>query len=91
MRRYALLLAAIRYAREKSATLCYGMSMYRAGLAPKLGVRAEFDLILSEAKLQRSGRSPRGQAFNLGSNTHELRCLKAWPHASHFVAALRST
>ena len=67
MRRYALLLAAIRYAREKSATLCYGMSMYRAGLAPKLGVRAEFDLILSEAKLQRSGRSLRGQAFNLGS------------------------
>ena len=24
----------IRYAREKSAALCYGMSMYRAGLAP---------------------------------------------------------
>jgi len=24
-------------------------------------------VILSEAKLQRSGRSPRGQAFNLGS------------------------
>jgi hypothetical protein len=22
---------------------------------------------------------------------HTLRCLKAWPHAPHFVAALRST
>jgi len=53
--------------------------------------------ILREAKLQRSGRSPRGQAFNLRSlfsgidAASNRRCLKAWPHASHFVAALRST
>jgi hypothetical protein len=53
-------------------------------------------VILSEAKLQRSGQSPRGQAFNLGSFLPQRwndrqRCLKAWPHASHFVAALGST
>src|SRR6266550_625473 len=49
-------------------------------------------VILSEAKLQRSGRSPRGQAFNLRSEVrtnavHSPRYSKAWPHASHFVAA----
>jgi hypothetical protein len=26
----------IRYAREKSAAVCYGTSMYRAGLAPEV-------------------------------------------------------
>jgi len=30
-------------------------------------------VILSEAKLQRSGQSPRGQAFNLGSNLDPFR------------------
>jgi hypothetical protein len=30
-------------------------------------------VILSEAKLQRSGRSPRGQAFNLGSVSANAR------------------
>jgi len=54
-------------------------------------------VILSEVKLQRSGPSPRGRAFNLRSSdfcsalTDSQRRLKAWPHASHFVAALRST
>src|SRR5436190_16315335 len=57
----------------------------------------ETNVILSEPKLQRSGRNLRGQAFNLGSflgggaARKGQRCLKAWPHASHFVAALRST
>jgi len=50
------------------------------------------NVILSEAKLQRSGRSPRGQAFpslifpSRFPNEDNPRCLKAWPHASHFVA-----
>jgi hypothetical protein len=47
-------------------------------------VRPGHNVILSKAK-------------NLGSildhcpNRNDQRYLKAWPHASHFVAALRST
>src|SRR4029077_8223000 len=51
-------------------------------------------VILSGAKLQRSRRSRRCQAFHRRSVSRVItkvqRCLKAWPHASHFVAALRS-
>ena len=56
----------IRYAREKSAALCSTARRcigrpYTGGdhLAPKLGVRAEFAVILSGAN-------------NLGSNLHEF-------------------
>jgi hypothetical protein len=48
--------------------------------------------ILSEANLQRSPESFRGEArlsisdyFSIAWN--RLKCLKTWPHASHLVAA----
>jgi hypothetical protein len=53
------------------------------------------NVILSEAKLQRSPESVRGEArlsiSDFSSLKNNPRCLKALPYASHFVAALRST
>jgi hypothetical protein len=82
---------AVRIVPEKAAKIGYAIVFKPL---PSL------DVILipqSREKLQRSGRSSRGQAFNLGSNFGPTspnsipeRCLKSWPHASHFVAALRS-
>jgi hypothetical protein len=40
-------------------------------VAAKLGMKSDCNVILSKAKLQRSARSLRGQAFNLGSNFGE--------------------
>jgi hypothetical protein len=50
------------------------------------------NVILSAAKLQRSPESVRGEArLSISSLKNNPRCLKPWPYALHFVAALRPT
>jgi hypothetical protein len=68
-----------------------------AGAKRLLRYKLRRNVILSEAKLQRSGRKsarPGFQSqisFGYKQNGNESEMLKGWPHASHFVAALRST
>jgi len=48
--------------------------------------------MLDGAKLQAESARPAFQSLAIsGSMLRSQRRLKAWPHASHFVAALRST